>query len=102
MNERYYGRVIRDQRGNIPTHDEAMKDMVRAFAKGDVATAQKLHAKYYPVFKDLFIETNPVPTKAALAMLGLMEEEVRLPLVKMAEANRARLVKTLKGCGILK
>jgi hypothetical protein len=32
MNERYYGRVIRDQRGNIPTHDEAMKDMVRAFA----------------------------------------------------------------------
>jgi 4-hydroxy-tetrahydrodipicolinate synthase len=77
-------------------------DMVRAFAKGDVTVAQKLHAKYYPVFKDLFIETNPVPTKAALAMLGLMQEDVRLPLVKMSEANRAKLVKTLKGCGILK
>jgi 4-hydroxy-tetrahydrodipicolinate synthase len=77
-------------------------DMVRAFAKGDVRTAQKLHAKYYPVFKDLFIETNPVPTKAALALMGLMAEDVRLPLVPMAEGNRAKLVKTLKGCGVLK
>lgn len=77
-------------------------DMVRAFAKGDVATAQKLHAKYYPIFKDLFIETNPVPTKATLAMLGLIEEDVRLPLVPLADANRARLIKTLKGCGVLK
>lgn len=77
-------------------------DMVRAFARGDVATAQKLHAKYYSVFKDLFVETNPVPTKAALAMLGLIEEDVRLPLVTLAAANRAKLVKTLKGCGVLK
>lgn len=77
-------------------------DMVRAYAKGDVKTAQRLHAKYYPVFKDLFIETNPVPTKAALAMMGLMDESVRLPLVPLADANRARLIKVLKGCGILK
>ena len=77
-------------------------DMVRAFAKGDAAQARKLHAKYYPVFKDLFIETNPTPTKAALAMMGLIEEECRLPLVPLSEANRAKLVKTLKACGILK
>jgi len=77
-------------------------DMVRAFARGDLATARKLHAKYYPVFKDLFIETNPVPTKAALAMLGLIEEDVRLPLVPLAGANRAKLARTLKACGILK
>lgn len=77
-------------------------DMVRAFAKGDIAAAQKLHAKYYPVFKDLFIETNPVPTKAALAMMGLMQEDVRLPLVPMAAGTRAQLTKTLKGCGLIK
>lgn len=77
-------------------------DMVRAFSKGDVATAQRLHAKYYPVFKDLFIETNPVPTKAALAMMGLIGEQVRLPLVPLANANRAKLKSVLKGCGILK
>lgn len=76
--------------------------MVRAFAKGDVAGAQKLHAKYYPIFKDLFIETNPVPVKAALAMMGVMAEEYRLPLVPMAAANRDKLAKTLKACGVLK
>jgi 4-hydroxy-tetrahydrodipicolinate synthase len=77
-------------------------DMVRAFGKGDVGAAQRLHAKYYPVFKDLFIETNPVPTKAALAMMGLIDEQVRLPLVPLADANRAKLKSVLKGCGILK
>jgi 4-hydroxy-tetrahydrodipicolinate synthase len=77
-------------------------DMVRAFAKGDVAGAQRLHARYYPVFKDLFIETNPVPTKGALAMMGLIDEQVRLPLVPLADANRAKLKNVLKGCGILK
>jgi len=77
-------------------------DMVRAFLKGDVKSAQKLHAKYYPIFKDLFIETNPVPTKAALAMKKLIAEEYRLPLVPMAAANRAKLAKTLKACGVIK
>jgi 4-hydroxy-tetrahydrodipicolinate synthase len=54
------------------------------------------------VFKDLFLETNPVPVKAALAMMGLIEEEYRLPLVKMSDANRTKLKATLKSCGILK
>jgi len=76
--------------------------MVGAFAAGDVKKAMALHAKYYPVFKDLFIETNPVPVKAALAMLGVVGEEYRLPLVSMAAANRAKLQATLKACGILK
>ena len=76
--------------------------MVNAFARGDVKTAARLHAKFYPVFKDLFIETNPVPVKAALAMLGVVAEEYRLPLVKMSAANRAKLKATLKACGILK
>ena len=55
--------------------------MVKAYAAGKPLAALKVHQKYYPLFKDLFIETNPVPVKAALAMLGQIEEEYRLPLV---------------------
>jgi 4-hydroxy-tetrahydrodipicolinate synthase len=76
--------------------------MVSAFARGDAKKAAQLHAKFTPLFKDLFIETNPVPVKAALAMLGQVAEEYRLPLVPMSAANRAKLRATLKACGILK
>ena len=76
--------------------------MVNAFARGDSKKALQLHAKFYPVFKDLFIETNPVPVKAALVMMGVIEEEYRLPLVSMTAGNRAKLQATLKACGILK
>ena len=76
--------------------------MVKAYAMGKAAVALKLHQKFYPVFKDLFIETNPVPVKAALAMMGMMEEEFRLPLVPMTSANREKLRKTLKTVGVLK
>ena len=76
--------------------------MVRAFAAGDARAALKIHQEYYPVFKDLFIETNPVPVKAALAMMGMMAEEYRLPLVPLSPKNRETLQKTLKACGILK
>ncbi len=79
-----------------------VSQMVKAFAAGKPALALKYHAKFYPVFKDLFIETNPVPVKAALAMMGMMEEEYRLPLVAMSAANREKLRKTLKACGVLK
>ena len=76
--------------------------MVSAFASGKVAQAQKLHAKFYPLFKDLFLETNPVPVKAALAMMGMIEEEYRLPLVPMNEKNKAVLRETLTASGILR
>ena len=79
-----------------------VSQMVDAFARGDVKQAAQLHAKFYPVFKDLFLETNPVPVKAALAMQGVVAEEYRLPLVAMSAANRAKLKATLKACGILK
>jgi 4-hydroxy-tetrahydrodipicolinate synthase len=74
--------------------------MVQAFAAGRAAAALKLHQKYYPLFKDLFIETNPVPVKAALAMMGLIEEEYRLPLVPLNAKNRQTLQATMKSCGI--
>ena len=76
--------------------------MVNAFAAGKISEAQKLHAKFYPLFKDLFIETNPVPVKAALTMLGQLEEEYRLPLVPMSSKNRETLRVTMRQCGILK
>src|SRR5436190_3781300 len=76
--------------------------MVKAFASGKTKAALKLHEKYYPLFKDLFIESNPGPVKAALAMLGQIEEEYRLPLVKMNAANRERLRETLRNCGIMR
>ncbi|HEV2210767.1 MAG TPA: 4-hydroxy-tetrahydrodipicolinate synthase [Verrucomicrobiae bacterium] len=76
--------------------------MVKLFAAGRFAAALKLHQKYYPIFKDLFIETNPVPVKAALAMLGQIDEEYRLPLVPMNPRNREVLRTTMKACGILK
>jgi 4-hydroxy-tetrahydrodipicolinate synthase len=76
--------------------------MVKAFSAGKAQAALKLHQKYYPLFKDLFIETNPVPVKAALAMLGQMEEEYRLPLVPMSAKNREVLRATMKAVGVLK
>lgn len=79
-----------------------VSQMVKSFAAGKTDVALKLHTKYYPIFKDLFIETNPVPVKAALAMLGMCEEEYRLPLVPMTQKNRDTLKATLKACGVLK
>jgi len=76
--------------------------MVKAFAIGRPAAAIKIHESYYPLFKDLFIETNPTPVKAALAMMGQIKEEYRLPLVPMAAANREKLRKTMRACGVLK
>jgi 4-hydroxy-tetrahydrodipicolinate synthase len=76
--------------------------MVRAFRKGNMAAAQKLHTKWFPLFKDLFIEANPIPIKAALAMLGQIQEEYRLPLVSISATNRETLRATMKATGILK
>jgi 4-hydroxy-tetrahydrodipicolinate synthase len=76
--------------------------MVAAFAARRTTAALKLHQKYYPLFKDLFIETNPVPVKAALAMLGQIEEEYRLPLVPMSAKNRETLRATMKAVGVLR
>jgi 4-hydroxy-tetrahydrodipicolinate synthase len=79
-----------------------VSQMVRAFAAGDLKAALKIHGRFFPLFRNLFIETNPAPIKAALAMKGLIEEEYRLPMVPMAAKNRAVLEKTLKECGVLK
>jgi 4-hydroxy-tetrahydrodipicolinate synthase len=70
--------------------------LVRAYESGDAKLAANLHRKMFPLFKDLFIEPNPVPVKTALSWRGAMSGEVRLPLCEMSEANQARLRKTLE------
>jgi 4-hydroxy-tetrahydrodipicolinate synthase len=76
--------------------------MVRAFAAGDRRGALRLHDRLYPLFKDLFLESNPIPVKAALALLGLIAEEYRLPLCALQPENRRQLAATLKRCGLLR
>ena len=70
--------------------------LVRAFESGDAKLAERQHRKMFGIFKDLFIEPNPVPVKTALAWRGEISGEVRLPLCDMIEANRARLRKTIE------
>ena len=75
--------------------------MVDAALKGDFATALTAHRKYYPLFRNLFIESNPIPVKAAMGMTGAIVPEYRLPLCEMSDAHAEVLRKTLQDCGIL-
>ena len=75
--------------------------MVKAFTMGKLEVAQKLHQKFFALFKDLFIETNPIPVKVALAMMGMIAEEYRLPLVPISAKNRETLEATMNSCGAL-
>ncbi len=82
----------------IPTEVESL---VRSFLKGKVAKAQEIHDRYYPLFRDLFIEPNPVPIKTALAVKGVCTEDVRLPLCEMISPNKDILINTLKNTGVI-
>ena len=68
-----------------------MSEMVRSALEGKMTEARELHYQLLGLMNVNFIETNPIPVKAALAMMGLIEEQYRLPLVPMAEANRKKL-----------
>ncbi len=78
-----------------------MSTMVSAALKGDYELARTLHYKLTPLFNALFLETNPIPVKAALAMMGKMSEEVRLPLTSLADEYRPKLRETLQQAGIV-
>lgn len=83
----------------IPSQISAM---VKAATLGQWSTAQKLHWEYFQLIRDLFIETNPGPVKAAMAMMGQLHEEYRLPLVPMSSKNREVLRSTLLKYGLVK
>ncbi|MBX3279121.1 MAG: 4-hydroxy-tetrahydrodipicolinate synthase [Acidobacteria bacterium] len=74
--------------------------LTHACIEGRFDEARRLNAALIPVFKALFIESNPIPVKAALAMTGMCEEVYRLPLVPMSEANRTRLRGVLVEAGV--
>lgn len=78
-----------------------MVELVRAFRAGDLARARAVHFRLLPLLDALFCETNPIPVKAALAMRGLLQEELRLPLVPISNGNRERLQAVLKELGLL-
>lgn len=71
-------------------------DMVHAALGGDWKLARELHYKLFPLARAAFIETNPIPIKEAMAMVGMIEPEFRLPMCRMGEANRERLRGVLK------
>ena len=78
-----------------------MSDMVRFALAGDFAKAREYHAKYYELFRDLFIDVNPVMVKEAMALMGKIERVFRLPLCETDDAKLAQMKKTLEGAGIL-
>ena len=76
------------------------KKMVDAALSGNLVLARRLHNEMMDLVNALFIETNPIPVKAALGELGLIEEHYRLPLVPMQPENRKRLLEVLKRTGV--
>ena len=79
-----------------------ISDFIRTALAGDMAAARALHLKYYNLFHDLFIDTNPVMVKEALALMGKIDLVYRLPLCETTAANRAKIAETLKELGVLK
>jgi 4-hydroxy-tetrahydrodipicolinate synthase len=77
-----------------------LKAMLEAHARGDADGAAALHRRLYPLVKVLFAETNPAPIKAALARLGLIRNELRLPLVPVGEETAAALAREMDALGL--
>ena len=78
-----------------------MHDLTEHALKGNFEKARKMHFKLLPLFKGIFIETNPIPIKAALAMKGMIKESYRLPMCEMKPENRERLRKILRALKIV-
>ncbi|MDD2752294.1 MAG: 4-hydroxy-tetrahydrodipicolinate synthase [Candidatus Omnitrophica bacterium] len=85
---------------NIVPRDVA--DMVNEFEKGNIEKAREIHFKLLPLIKAIFIETNPIPIKTAMGLLGMCEPDLRLPMCAMSSENLERLKKALKDYGLLK
>jgi 4-hydroxy-tetrahydrodipicolinate synthase len=79
----------------------AVADMVHAAQAGRWNEARALHAKYNRLFNEIFIDTNPIPIKAAMAMAGLIEETYRLPLCETSAANKQKLADCLREIGVI-
>lgn len=78
-----------------------LREMVDCQLAGNNARALELHRKYYRLFKDLFVETNPIPVKAAMALTNRCALEYRLPLCEPAPASMEKLKAAMKSCGLI-
>ena len=76
-------------------------DLVHHALAGRWNEARALHLQYYRLFTDLFLDTNPIPVKTALAMMGRIEESFRLPMCEMSEDLKKKLAETLKAAGLI-
>ena len=79
-----------------------VSDLCESFFQGDLATARDIHYKLLPLHNAMFVETNPIPVKTALALMGRCEESFRLPLCRMSAGNREKLTSVLKDFGLIK
>ena len=84
---------------NIVPKDSA--DMVQAWEEGEISKARDLFYKLLPLSKAMFYETNPIPVKTSLGLMGKINEEMRLPLAPMSSNNREKLKKALKDYGLI-
>jgi 4-hydroxy-tetrahydrodipicolinate synthase len=94
------GKGVISTTSNVAPAD--MAALVRAARDGDLARARQIHLRLLPLFDALFCETNPIPLKAAVAMLGLAADEIRLPLTPLTDANRERVRVVMKELGLLR
>ncbi len=78
-----------------------MARLVAAFAEGKIEEARRIHFKLSPLFAALFFETNPIPVKEALSLMGKIDPELRLPLCSMAQDTREKLVQVLKDASLI-
>ncbi|HXX76407.1 MAG TPA: 4-hydroxy-tetrahydrodipicolinate synthase [Nitrospiraceae bacterium] len=78
-----------------------MANLVKTFMAGKVDEARRIHFKLSPLFAALFYETNPIPVKEALGMMGKIDPELRLPLCAMATDTRDKLARVLKDMGLI-
>jgi len=76
-------------------------EMTAATVRGDLALGRQIHDRYFELFKNLFLETNPIPVKTALKKMGMYNGEMRLPMCEMSAANEEKLDKTLKACKVI-
>jgi len=85
---------------NVAPRDVA--NLVEEFQKGNLKKAQELHFKLLPLIKAMFIETNPIPVKTAMGLLGMCQPDLRLPMCEMLPENLEKLKKALREYGLLK
>lgn len=77
-----------------------MQDMCAAALRGDEKTARAINDRLMPLHKDLFVESNPIPVKWALAQMGMIESGIRLPLTWLAEAHHETVRRAMRAAGV--